>query len=153
MPGVPGAGLSSPLMGSPPATASSERLRLDKWLWAARFFRTRSLATQAIQSGRVAVNNSRPKPSRVIGVGDQVAIQRPPYTWTVEVLALSEQRGPAPVAALLYRETSPSIAARERIAVQEAAARAGTPDAAERPNKRQRRAITRFIQRLEDSLE
>lgn len=130
-------------------TAANPRLRLDKWLWAARFFRTRTLALKAIQLGRVSVNGARPKPGRAIGVGDIVTVLRPPYAFAVEVLELTEQRGPASVAAQLYRETAASEAKRRELAVQMAVQRAASPLTPERPNKRQRREIQRFIDRLE----
>jgi ribosome-associated heat shock protein Hsp15 len=127
----------------------SPRLRLDKWLWAARFYRTRSLALEAIEAGRVSVNGVRPKPSRAIGPGDVVTVQRPPYAWEVEVLGLSERRGPAREAALLYRETPESEMKRREMAERQALMKAASPIAHERPNKRQRREILRFIERLE----
>jgi len=142
---------------APRATADSPtteaRLRLDKWLWAARFFRTRSLALEAVEAGRVTVNGVRPKPSRAIAVGDLVTVQRPPYAWEVEVLGLSAQRGPASVAAGLYRETPASVQKRHDLGKRQALERAGTPLAPERPNKRQRRAIQRFIDHLEERID
>jgi len=136
-------------MTRPQPAEATNRLRLDKWLWAARFYRSRSLALEAIEAGRVSVNGVRPKPSRAIGPGDVVTVQRPPYAWEVEVLGLSERRGPAREAALLYRETPASEAKRREMAERQALMRAASPVAPERPTKRQRREILRFIERLE----
>ena len=95
----------------------AERLRVDKWLWAARFFKTRSLAADAVEGGKVHVNGTRVKPARDVRVGDTLDITREGLTWRVEVLALSDRRGPARVAQTLYRETAESQAA--RLAAQE----------------------------------
>jgi len=138
---------------TPSDTATSPRLRLDKWLWAARFFRTRALALEAIQAGRVSVNGLRPKPSRAIGVGDTVTVQRPPYAWEVAVLGLTERRGPASTATTLYRETPASEEKRRDLTTRLSLQRAGAPLTPERPNKRQRREILRFIERLETRID
>lgn len=95
-----------------------ERLRIDKWLWAARFYKTRSLATEEIDKGRIAVNGAEVKPAREVKVGDTVAMRREGVTRTVVVKGVSAVRGPAPVAQQLYEETAESIAERERAAVQ-----------------------------------
>lgn len=95
-----------------------ERLRIDKWLWAARFYKTRSLASDEIVKGRVHVNEQVAKPSREIKVGDTVVMRQGPVSRTVTVLGISQQRGPAPVAQQLYAETQDSIVARERAAEQ-----------------------------------
>ena len=95
------------------AEASSKGVRLDKWLWAARFFKTRSLAATAVNTGKVEVAGVRPKPSRSIRIGEMVSIRKGPYELEVEVLGLSEKRGPAKVAAELYQETEDSIRKRE----------------------------------------
>ena len=92
-----------------PATQNkteSTKLRIDKWLWAARFFKTRSLAIAAIESGKVEVNETRVKPAKTIDAGDMVAIRLGPYQFVVEVLALSDKRGPAQQAQKLYKETA-----------------------------------------------
>ncbi len=96
-----------------PAAPTPQGVRIDKWLWAVRFFKTRSLAVQALQTGRIEVQSEPAKPSRTLRVGDLVTIRRPPLQWTVEVLGLSEVRGPAPAARALYRETPQSQALRE----------------------------------------
>lgn len=130
---------------------SLNRLRVDKWLWAARFFKTRSIATDAIAKNRVRVDGQRIKPSRTVQVGDTVQIEKPPYVFEVTVLGLNDKRRPASEAALLYEESAQSIAAREstradaRMNYQMQAGLAGTG----RPSKKQRRQIIRF-QNLHD---
>ncbi|HJT99396.1 MAG TPA: RNA-binding S4 domain-containing protein [Rhodanobacteraceae bacterium] len=121
---------------SAPATPS---VRLDIWLWAARFFRTRSLAKQAIEGGRIAVNDAPAKPSRAVHVGDRLAIRRGDEPFIVDVAALSEQRGPAPVAQALYRETDESRRARDALREQRRMQRPTGP--ATKPDKRARRLI------------
>ena len=93
-----------------------DRVRLDKWLWAARFYKTRTLATEEIDKGRVEVNEQPAKPSREVRVGDRLQLRQGQVPRTVIVRALSEVRGPAPVAQQLYEETAESIAAREEFA-------------------------------------
>ena len=100
-----------------------DRLRIDKWLWAARFYKTRSLATDEIDKGRVAVNGQEAKPAREVKVGDTVALRREGVTRTVIVKGLSGVRGPAPVAQQLYEETPESIAERAQAAEQRRYAR------------------------------
>ena len=100
--------------GREPATA----VRIDKWLWAARFFKTRSAATAAVHGGKASVNGDTAKPARTVSVGDTVEIRLPPYTWTVEVTGLGERRGSAAVAATLFAETTASRIERERRAQQ-----------------------------------
>jgi ribosome-associated heat shock protein Hsp15 len=95
-----------------------ERLRIDKWLWAARFYKTRSLATEEIDKGRVAINGQDAKPAREVKVGDTVAVRREGLTRTVVVKGVSAVRGPAPVAQQLYEETPESLQERERAADQ-----------------------------------
>lgn len=119
-----------------------ESMRLDKWLWCARFYKTRSLAADAIGLGRVSVNQQLAKASRELRVGDTVALRQGPLARTVVVRGLSAQRGPAPVAQQLYAETADSIAERERAAL----ARKLAPEPANmlrdgRPTKRDRREI------------
>src|SRR5262247_2286057 len=89
---------------------TSEPTRIDKWLCAARFFKTRSLAAEAVAGGKIDVNGARPKPSRIMRIGDQLSIRRGPYEWTVVVKGLAKLRGPAPEAQLLYEETENSNA-------------------------------------------
>lgn len=119
-------------------------LRVDKWLWAARFFKTRSLASDAVSGGKVKVNGATIKPARDIKIGDRLNIINSETRWEVTVQALSDKRGPAPEARLLYEETPESIAAREaardsRQFVQDPAA-----DIHGRPTKRDRRQLGRF---------
>jgi len=120
-------------------------VRLDKWLWAARFFKTRSLAAQALDAGRIRVNGDRAKRARQIHLGDEIEVRLPPYAHAVVVRALSERRGPASEARLLYDETPDSMTARERIRLQLQAAGglAGGPDGG-RPTKRDRRKLERL---------
>jgi len=121
------------------------RVRLDKWLWAARLFKTRALAAEAADRGRIVVNGHPAKPARELHVGDSVSLQQAhSVTCTLRVQALSIRRGPAPVAQTLYQETAESLAERERIAQ----ARRLAPEPAQsleqgRPTKRDRREIER----------
>ncbi len=117
-------------------------MRLDKWLWAARFFKTRSLAAQAIDGGKVYLNGERAKRSRAVAVGDELRIRSGPYERIVMVRALSEVRGAAPIAAGLYEETEASLAARARIAAMNKAM--GDALIKGKPTKQQRRQIDRF---------
>jgi ribosome-associated heat shock protein Hsp15 len=121
------------------------RMRLDKWLWAARFFKTRSLAAEEIAKGRVSVNEQAAKASRELRAGDLVQLRQGPLVRSVVVRGLSEVRGPAPVAQALYEETQESLAARERLA---AARRAGVEPALAieegRPTKRDRRKLAEW---------
>lgn len=118
------------------------RTRLDKWLWAARFYKTRALAAEEAERGRVLVNGQPAKPGRDVKTGDVVALRQGSVPRTVEVLGLSSVRGPAPVAQALYRETADSLAQRERLAEQR---RQGVEPAAAidqgRPTKRDRRQL------------
>lgn len=123
---------------------TAARVRLDKWLWAARFFKTRSLAKAAIEGGKVQVEGQRAKPSKEIEQGLRLTIQQGWDEKTVVVTALSEQRRGAPEAALLYKETPDSRAAREQKAAARSAERAGIRYPDERPTKKQRRQIIRF---------
>lgn len=122
----------------------TETMRLDKWLWCARFYKTRSLATEEIAKGRVTVNGQAAKPARDLRCGDTVVLRQGPVARTVLVRALSGARGPAPVAQLLYEETPESIAARERAAEQRRLAPEPAAALQEgRPTKRDRRNIDR----------
>ena len=117
--------------------------RLDKWLWAARFFKTRALAVEAIESGKIAVNDVRAKPSKAIGSGDMLSIRLGPYQHVVEVLGLSAKRGPAPQAQLLYRETEESIRMRAELSAEIKASRI-TNTLKGRPTKRDRRDLDKL---------
>jgi ribosome-associated heat shock protein Hsp15 len=117
------------------------RVRLDKWLWAARFFKTRALAAGAIESGKVEVNGERAKRAKQLQVGDSVRIRLGPYQHLITVLALSERRGPASVAATLYEETAEGRKAREALQVQVRAAQSASGYTPGRPTKKDRREI------------
>ena len=121
-----------------------EKTRLDKWLWAARFFKTRALAADAIESGKVEVNGDRPKRGRAVHVGAHLMIRLGPYEHHVVVRGLSGRRGPAPVAKELYEETADSLAARERVAERLRSAPPPVFYEGGRPTKRDRRAIERL---------
>lgn len=116
-----------------------EKMRLDKWLWAARFFKTRSLAKHAIEKGQVLVAGQRPKASRDIAVGDELQLQQGFDRKTVVIRLLSEQRGPAAVAQTLYDEHQDSIRLREEQAAVRRAQQLSAPLADHRPNKKERR--------------
>jgi len=125
------------------------KLRLDKWLWAARFFKTRSLAKAAIEGGKVHLAGQRVKVSREITVGDRLQIRQGWDLREVVVLALSDQRRGAPVARDLYRETDESIARREAEAAARRAAGGMVERPAQRPSKKQRRQIHRFRDQID----
>lgn len=117
-----------------------ERLRIDKWLWAARFYKTRTLASEEIDKGRVQVNGVAVKPARELKAGDSVLLRSGPISRTVTVLAISDKRGPAPVAALLYQETEASIRQRLQVAEQRRLAPEPALSLSQgRPTKRDRR--------------
>jgi ribosome-associated heat shock protein Hsp15 len=120
----------------------NDKLRVDKWLWAARFFKTRSLAVDAVESGKVTMNEARIKPAKAIGPGDHLVIRLGQYHFEVEVLALSNRRGPAAEAQKLYRESEASKARRAEIAANLKAL--PQPAFKGRPTKRDRREIERF---------
>lgn len=122
-------------------TPVSNGVRLDIWLWAARFFKNRGLARQAIEAGRVEVAGQRAKPSRSVRVGDALTIVRGEERFEVEVLALSDTRGPASVAQALYRESEASRLAREQARALRAAERNGFRPPESKPDKRARRLI------------
>jgi ribosome-associated heat shock protein Hsp15 len=125
-------------------TDESPRVRIDKWLWAARFYKTRALAAEAIDSGRIEVNGDRSKRSRLVQAGDRVRIRIGPYEHLVIVRAVSEKRGSAPVAATLYEEEADSKKARELMAVHMKAMRANTGYESGRPTKKDRRDIEKI---------
>ena len=122
---------------------SSDKVRLDKWLWAARFFKTRSAATEAVHGGKIEVNDEAVKPARMVQPGDRVRVRIAPYEWDVEVLATAERRGSATAAALLFRETDASREARARRAEQLRLA-PGLEFEGGRPSKKERRVFDRF---------
>jgi ribosome-associated heat shock protein Hsp15 len=125
---------------------SRERVRIDKWLWAARFFKTRALAQAAVVGGKVRVHDERVKPSKDVRAGDTLAVRVGEFEWNITVTALAERRGPAEEARKLYRESEESVARR---LVQIADRKASGSTAGERkgrPTKRERRMIIRFRQ-------
>lgn len=122
-------------------------VRIDKWLWAARFFKTRALAARACELGRVQSNRQLAKPAREVRPGDLLRIQTEGGTFEVEVLLLSEVRGPALVAQTLYHETDESRASREKAAAERKAMMHFTPAPNRRPTKRDRRKIIQFRNR------
>ena len=121
------------------------RVRLDKWLWAARFYKTRSLAAQAIEAGRTRVDDQRVKPSHAIKAGTRIVLRKDALVWRVEVAAVSDRRGPATEAAKLYRESPEDVAAREEAIARRKAAAASAPRTSGRPTKRDRRKIHSFL--------
>jgi len=130
---------------TPTELPTTGRVRIDKWLWAARFFKTRSLAAEAIGAGKVEVNDERVKAAKLIQLGDSISVRLGPYLHVVHVRGLSERRGPASVAATLYEETAESVAARARLAEQlRMAPAAFVYEEKGRPTKRDRREIDRF---------
>ncbi|MCL6618686.1 MAG: RNA-binding S4 domain-containing protein [Thermomonas hydrothermalis] len=124
-----------------PLAMQTPGVRLDVWLWAARFFKTRALAKQAVETGKVLVGGQRAKPARTVRVGDKLHITRQPEQFEVDVLALAQVRGPAQVAQTLYRESEASRAARAEARALRAAERAGFQPPQTRPDKRARRLL------------
>mgnify|MGYP000029176093 CR=1 FL=1 len=127
-------------------STSKSKVRLDKWLWAARFFKTRNLAKQAIDGGKVHCNGARCKSSREIEIGSVLEIRQGWDEKTVVVKELSDKRGGAPQAALLYQETPESLENRQLQAAQRKAMQSANPHSSGRPNKQDRRLIHRFKQ-------
>ena len=125
-------------------SSEQERVRLDKWLWAARFFKTRSLATEAVDGGKVDVNGARAKPAKLVGPGDEIRVRAGTQLFVVNVKDTAERRGPASVARELYDETPESVAARERAAEQHRLAATSFDFDEGRPNKKDRRELRRF---------
>jgi ribosome-associated heat shock protein Hsp15 len=123
---------------------SKQEIRLDKWLWAARFFKTRSIAAEAITGGKVEINGDRAKPSRLVREGDTLCVRRGSYEWTIVVKDVSRLRGPAPQAQLLYDETEESVRKREAAVAQMRLERPSEFDSYGRPSKKDRRDIARF---------
>lgn len=126
-------------MTEPPAAAQT--VRLDLWLWAARFFRTRALAKQAVDTGKVEVGGQRAKPARSVRVGDDLRVERSGEVFEVQVLGLSDVRGPAPVAQALYAESEESRSRREAARELARAERSGYRAPESKPDKRARRLI------------
>ncbi|MGY6217265.1 RNA-binding S4 domain-containing protein [Methylolobus aquaticus] len=132
--------MSGPGKQSTPA----EGVRLDKWLWAARFFKTRQLANEAIAGGKVHLNGQRTKPGKDVTVGATLEISKDHFSWEITVIALSGRRGPAKEAVLLYEETPESLAKRQAEIDRRRAEQASDVVSDGRPNKRDRRLIHRF---------
>ncbi|KPJ93464.1 MAG: hypothetical protein AMS18_05695 [Gemmatimonas sp. SG8_17] len=122
-------------------------VRLDRWLWAARFFKTRSLAVEAISGGKVQLNGHRAKRAKLVYEGDEIRIRRGPFEHLVIVRGISERRGPAKEAQLLYQETPPSVQRRESLAAQIKAVPTPNFKGKGRPTKKERRDIDRFRRR------
>jgi len=124
-----------------------EEIRVDKWLWAARFFKTRSVAAGAVEGGKVQLNGDRTKPGRVVRLGDELKIRRGPYEWIVIVRGLSLKRGPASQAQLLYEETEESRTKREAVASELRFQGRIVSEIKGRPSKKARRDLLRFTRR------
>ena len=129
------------------AKENNEDVRLDKWLWAARFFKTRSIAHEAIDGGKVYVDNIRAKPSRSVSIGDEIIITTQRGRFQIVVEQVSSQRGSGAIASKMYRETEESKKQREEIAEMRRLARNAAPE--ERPNSHDRRLLRRVKERFE----
>ncbi|MEV4783655.1 RNA-binding S4 domain-containing protein [Burkholderia sp. LMU1-1-1.1] len=122
----------------------SESVRLDKWLWAARFFKTRSLATDAVDAGKVKVNGDKVKPARTVRIGDKLDIDNGSDRWEIDVMNLSDVRQAAPIARNLYEETDESVERRANVAENRKMFREPSADFKGRPTKRDRRQMGKF---------
>ena len=125
----------------------TQQIRIDKWLWAARFFKTRSLAAEAVSGGKIEVNGARAKPSKSVRLGDRLNIRRGAYEWTVIVTGVVKLRGPAAEAQLLYEESEESKSKRDNALAQLKLERPPEFHPSGRPSKKERRAIARFTKR------
>jgi len=123
---------------------TADKVRLDKWLWAARFYKTRSLATEAVNGGKIELNGERAKPAKLVKAGDTVRIRIEQFEWIVTVLDVAERRGSASVAATLYEETEESRARREKLREQLKYTHALFVHDEGKPTKKDRRVIDRF---------
>ena len=121
-----------------------ESLRLDKWLWAARFYKTRNLATEAISGGKVHLNGQRTKPGKEVKIGNHISISKGSSQWEVTVVGIISQRRPAKEAALLYQETAESMEKREAESIIRQQRKESQVRSAKRPTKKQRRQIHKF---------
>ena len=126
------------------ADEKSDRHRLDKWLWCTRFYKTRSLATQAVLGGRVHLNGERVKAAHIVRIGDRVSLNIEGNNAVFDVLGLPERRGPAPEARTHYTETPESLVRREKLREQHRLAEMSRPRSDTRPDKRQRRRLVKF---------
>lgn len=131
-------------MTSPPNPVRIDKVRMDKWLWAARFFKTRAIASRACDLGRIESNGVKAKPARDVHPGDRLRIENEGGIFEVDVLAVSEVRGPATVAQTLYQETEASHQARLKVAAEHKALQQMMPLPERRPSKRDRRRIVQF---------
>jgi len=125
---------------------SLERVRLDRWLWAARFFKSRAMAKSAIEGGKVELDGQRGKPSKEITVGQQISVRRGDELFDIEVIALADKRGSATIAATLFSETPDSVNRRAADAARRKMERAGLRVPEKRPEKRDRRALAKMKQ-------
>jgi ribosome-associated heat shock protein Hsp15 len=132
------------------ASDAAERVRLDRWLWAARFFKSRTLATQAIAGGKARLNGHRAKPGAPVQPGDTVQVRKGPYELELVVRALADKRGPARAAAALYEETEAGRAARELVAAALQSQPVVEFTGKGRPTKRDRRRIERLVEEWPD---
>lgn len=135
-------GTNANMQGHRPGT-----LRVDKWLWCARFYKSRALASEAVTGGKVHVNGERVKAARALAVGDTLSITQGPIAREIVVRRLPERRGPAAEAQRCYEETAESVTRRERLREQQALAAAFAPRSASRPDKRERRLLQRLHRR------
>ncbi len=119
----------------------SNKIRIDKWLWAARFFKTRSLASDAVECGKVLLNEARVKPAKSVALGDMLSIRLGPYQFVVELLQLSDKRGSAPQAQKMYSETAASRMRREVVAIE---LKASATTLTGRPTKKDRRDLDKI---------
>ena len=126
---------------------NNQDIRIDKWLWAARFFKTRGLAAEAVSGGKVEINGARSKPSRIVRATDQLTIRRGSFEWTVIVKDVAKLRGPAAQSQALYEETEESVRRREAAIAQIKLQRPPEFDSPGRPSKKDRRAMARFTKR------
>jgi len=124
-----------------------DKVRIDKWLWAARFFKTRSLASKAVNGGHIHLNGQRVKPARAVQTGDQLVIRKGALTFAITILELRDRRGPASVAQQLYEESPDSIAKREQVREERKLIRAPATKPDRRPDKRNRRKIREFLKK------
>jgi len=123
---------------------NDEKMRLDKWLWVARFFKHRSLATEAVKGGKIHLNGTRVKPGRQVGPGDRLDISRNEFEAEIWITSVTPQRGPAKAAAELYRESEQSVAKRAQHQEASRLEASAAPYQKSRPNKKQRRQINQF---------
>lgn len=123
------------------------QVRIDKWLWAARFYKTRSLAAKAVSGGHIVVNGHKVKPARTVQPGDMLVIRQDFQAWEIQVVAVSEQRGPAVVAQTLYQETEVSLAQREQARAERKTLQLHLQAPERRPDKHERRKIRQFLKK------